>query len=308
MKRMLLPAVLVLVVALGVTACGGGKASDDSDSIAEADQSLTPEIGEAAGSESGAPTATAEPAVDLTSAPTVGTPPTPDPTVVALAANFQPPLKGDPEAPILIYEFSDYRCPYCRSFFAETLPGVQENFIDTGKVALIFIDFPLPSHGYPAVLSAELAHCSGEQDRYWEMHNALFEAFAPLNDVDPEDENASIAAVWDVAKSTDLGLDMDVLDTCYRSQKYRPIIAALVAQSRDSGVEATPTLLIVNGDYQEGIPGFLPYKEFSEILDREWSRHLGTPIPTDEPPPTPEATSAPADQPAATPTPKPTAP
>lgn len=300
MKRLLPPAVLALalvpLLAIGAAACGGGDATEDGEPTATAPGPETPEIGEAASDEAGTPEA--EDGTDAAAdggeaaAPTSGTPPTPDPTVVALAEGFQPPMKGDPDAPILVYEFSDYRCPYCRSFFAETLPGFTENFIDTGKAALIFIDFPLPSHGYPAVLAAELAHCSGEQDRYWEMHDAIFEAFAPLNDVDPEDEAASIEAVWAVAEAADLGLDMEVLDTCYRSQKYRPIIAALVQQSRDSGVEATPTLLIVNGDYQEGIPGFLPYDAFAEILDREWSRHLGTPIPTDAPQPAPDMTMA----------------
>lgn len=304
MKRLLLPAALALFLAFGMTACGGGDdAPAETDPLANADATVTPEIGEAASSESATPAAT-EQAVEDAAAPTVGTPPTPDATVVALAAGFQPPMKGDPDAPITVYEFSDYRCPYCRSFYDETLPGVQENYIDTGKISFVFIDFPLPSHGYPAVLAAELAHCSSEQDRYWEMHDALFEAFAPLNDIDPEDEEASVAAVWAVAETAEIELDKKALLTCYQSHKYRPIIAALVQQSRDSGVEATPTLLVVNlaEDYQEGIPGFLPYKEFSEILDREWSRHLGTPIPTATPAPTPNATSAASDQPAAAPT------
>lgn len=307
MKRNLLPAALapVLAVALAVAACGGGDAPEDAAPTATAEGPATPEIGDAASDAAGTPEPGAETPAEgeegaAAAAPTSGTPPTPDPTVVALAESFQPPMKGDPEAPILVYEFSDYRCPYCRSFFAETLPGLTENFIDTGKVALVFIDFPLPSHGYPAVLAAELAHCSGEQDRYWEMHDAIFGAFAPLNDVDPEDEEASIAAVWAVAEAADLGLDMDALDTCYRSQKYRPIIAALVQQARDSGVEATPTLLIVNGDYQEGIPGFLPYDDFAKILDREWSRHLGTPVPTETPAPAPDMTMSAATAAAAT--------
>lgn len=299
MKRMLRPTALALalvpILAFGAAACGGGD-PESGEPTATAQGPETPEIGEAASDATGTPEADDEAGAaaegEEAAAPTSGTPPTPDPTVVALAERFEPPMKGDPDAPILVYEFSDYRCPYCRSFFAETLPGFTENYIDTGKAALVFIDFPLPSHGYPAVLAAELAHCSGEQDRYWEMHDAIFEAFAPLNDVDPEDEEASTAGVWAVAEAADLGLDMEALEACYRSQKYRPIIAALVQQSRDSGVEATPTLLIVNGDYQEGIPGFLPYEDFARILDREWSRHLGTPIPTETSAPAPDMTMA----------------
>lgn len=123
------------------------------------------------------------------------------------------------------------------------------------------------------------------------MHDAIFEGFDTLNEIEVEDEEASIAAVIDIGLA--LGtLEEEPFRECVESQRYRPIIAALTQQAMEAGVEVTPTILIINGEYQEAIPGFLPYEDFEPILAREWSRHLGTEIP---PTATPEPTAPPAE-------------
>lgn len=142
-------------------------------------------------------------------------------------------------------------------------------------------------------MSAEGAHCAAEQDQYWEMHDAIFESFDTLNEIETEDEEAAIASVIEVGLA--LGtLEEEPFRECVESERYRPIVGALAQQAMNAGVEVTPTILIINGDYQEAIPGFLPYEDFEPILAREWSRHLGTPIPptaTPEPTPLPEPES-----------------
>ncbi|MBI2463438.1 thioredoxin domain-containing protein [Candidatus Peregrinibacteria bacterium] len=81
---------------------------------------------------------------------------------------------GDINAPITMIEWSDYQCPYCARFFNQTLPKIEENYIKTGKVKLIYRDFPLDIHKF-AEKAAEAAECAGDQGKYFEYHNALFE-------------------------------------------------------------------------------------------------------------------------------------
>src|SRR3989344_6219200 len=80
------------------------------------------------------------------------------------------PVKGDPNAPITIVEFSDFQCPFCERFFTETLPLIEKNYIKTGKVRLVYRDFPLGFHEN-AEKAAEAAECADEQGKFWEYHD-----------------------------------------------------------------------------------------------------------------------------------------
>src|SRR2546422_1286610 len=84
------------------------------------------------------------------------------------------PTLGRADAPVTIVEFSDYQCPFCQRFFATTLPELKREYIETGKVRYVFRDFPLEMHAQ-ARKAAEAAHCAGEQGKYWEMHDVLFQ-------------------------------------------------------------------------------------------------------------------------------------
>lgn len=81
---------------------------------------------------------------------------------------------GDANAPITVIEFSDYQCPFCQRFFQQTLPQIKENYINTGKVKLVYRDLPLSIHQH-AQKAAEAAQCAGEQGKYFEYHDFLFE-------------------------------------------------------------------------------------------------------------------------------------
>jgi len=85
------------------------------------------------------------------------------------------PTKGNVNAAITIVEFTDYQCPYCARYAIETLPQIQKEYIDTGKIKYVLKDIPLTSLGHAnAEKAAEAALCSGEQGKYWEMHEKLF--------------------------------------------------------------------------------------------------------------------------------------
>ena len=83
-------------------------------------------------------------------------------------------FKGDANAPVTIIEWSDYECPFCGRFYRDTLGLIESAYIDTGKVKFVYRDFPLSFHPN-AQKAAEAAECAGEQGKYFDMHDLLFE-------------------------------------------------------------------------------------------------------------------------------------
>ena len=86
------------------------------------------------------------------------------------------PIMGDPDAPITILEWGDYQCTFCYKFHQDTLDIINEEFIKTGKVKVIFKDFPL--NGPDSKLAAESSYCAHDQGKYWEYHDQLYENWA----------------------------------------------------------------------------------------------------------------------------------
>lgn len=219
---------------------------------------------------------------------------TPDATVVALVSNFKPPEKGDPNALISVYEFSDYICPYCRNFNQDTADKVDENYVKTGKVRYVHWDFPLAGHGYGAIISAEASHCAADQGKYWEMHKALFNAWEQQSKLDVKDEQAAVASA--IAIGSKVVSDQEAFKSCITTQKYRPVVATMYRQATDMGLDATPAFVIQHKDPNNPggkdqikvVLGALDYADFAKTLDIEIFRAQGTAIP-DTPTPTPDA-------------------
>src|SRR3989338_2099207 len=80
------------------------------------------------------------------------------------------PVVGQADAPVLMEEFSDFECPYCKRFHDATWPLLKKEFIDTGKVSFVYKDLPLTFHknAYSAALAGQ---CALEQGKFWEMHD-----------------------------------------------------------------------------------------------------------------------------------------
>ena len=89
-------------------------------------------------------------------------------------ATLGSPILGNLNAPVTLIEFTDYECPFCKKFYKNALPQLRKDYIDTGKVRLVVRDFPLPFHKH-ARPAANAAHCAGEQDKFWDMHDALYD-------------------------------------------------------------------------------------------------------------------------------------
>jgi len=159
-------------------------------------------------------------------------------------------VKGDKNAPITIIEFSDFQCPFCGKFYRETLPSIENDYIKTGKVKLVFRDFPLGFHQY-AQKASEAAECAKEQNKFWEMHNKLF-------------ENQQALTIEDLRKyAADLGLNLQQYNNCLDTNKFAAEVQKDLADGEANGISGTPAFLI-NGQL---LSGALPYSEFKAVIE-----------------------------------------
>ncbi len=170
------------------------------------------------------------------------------------------PIKGDPKAPLTLIEFSDYQCPFCRRFHQEVLPSIESEYISKGKVRYIFRDYPLQFH-QQALPAALAANCAGEQEKYWEMNNFLFENPTKLD----------IASTLSSAKS--LGLNYEEFEKCVNEKKYESEIQKDAEDAKKYGVRGTPSFFI--GKTEEGkemtgsyVRGAQPFEAFKARIDK----------------------------------------
>lgn len=166
---------------------------------------------------------------------------------------------GDPNAPIVMYEFSDFGCPSCRYYALNTFPTLKQEFIDTGLVYYVFKDFPVTSvHGDLAAMAAE---CAGDQGAYWAMHERLFVAPQEWN-TDPASAQATFARY-----GNELNLDGAAIAQCVADERYRTDIDRDVAEAQSIGYFGTPTFFI----NRKMVQGALPPEAFRSALTRELS-------------------------------------
>ena len=168
-----------------------------------------------------------------------------------------PPL-GSESAPITIYEFADYQCPNCQSWWISVKPLLVENSIKTGKAKLIMVEFPFL--GKDSFSAAQAAKCAGEQGRYWEYHDTLYSEQKGID--------TGWASIEKLKKfASELGLDM-AFNTCLDSGKYSEIVKQSFKDGEKLVVPGTPTFFIVGpkGEVQK-IVGSQPYVVFEKIID-----------------------------------------
>lgn len=165
------------------------------------------------------------------------------------------PSLGPDDAPITLVAFSDFECPFCKKWYAETWPQIQQNYGD--KVRLVYRDFPLPNHSN-AQPAAEAAACAFEQGKYWEYQDLIFNSGATLGD----------QTYQDFAKQLDL--DLETFQTCYESGRYRDEIEADRDWASELGVSSTPTFF-VNGI---ALVGAQSYETFQQVIDMELAGEL----------------------------------
>jgi protein-disulfide isomerase len=168
------------------------------------------------------------------------------------------PIRGDSNAPITILEWGDYQCTYCHRFHETTLSTIEEEYIQTGKVKMVFKDFPL--NGPDSVLAAEGAYCANDQEKYWEFHDEVYKNWAG-------ERTGWITRDSLNSFATTAGLDLDKFNSCIDSHVYQDKVNRLYEAGRELGIDATPSFLIFNDQKVIKVRGNQPLEVFLKTFD-----------------------------------------
>ncbi len=180
--------------------------------------------------------------------------------------------RGRLNAPVTVYEMSDFQCPYCKAFALTTLPLLEREYVASGKVHFVFINLPLPSLHANATVAAEAAMCAARQSRFWPMHDLLFrhqDGWAKLADPRP-----MLLALGDSA-----GADHARLAACLRAHATAAEVQADAERARRAGAVSTPTFYIEGGLLE----GNAPVEVFRSVLDSIYRSKTATPGPPGPP-------------------------
>lgn len=172
------------------------------------------------------------------------------------------PTMGSSSAKVTVMEISDYHCPFCRRQTQQVFPQLVSDYVKTGKVQFVFVDYPIASLHPRAARAHAAASCAGDQGKYWEMHVSLFN-----NPVAQDD-----AAL--VAQAKALGLDMNAFQACLTSGRHDAAIQASVSRMEGLGISGTPMTVIgltpAPGEPMKVVKyvyGAQPYSAFKEAID-----------------------------------------
>ena len=168
------------------------------------------------------------------------------------------PFMGNPNAPITILEWGDYQCTFCYKFHQNTLDIINEDFIKTGKVKIIFKDFPL--NGLDSKLAAEASYCAQDQEKYWKYHDELYKNW--------EGERTGWITRESLTKFAEIvDLDLKKFNKCLDDHKYENKIDLLYEFGKEIGINATPSFLVFNDQKMIKIRGNQPLEVFLKTFD-----------------------------------------
>lgn len=154
---------------------------------------------------------------------------------------------GSPNAPVVVVEYADFQCPYCKQFALGPEQQLRKEYVDSGKVRFAFRH--LAFIGTESVWAAEATECANEQNRFWDYQDKLYQEQGAENSGTFSQENLKRFAA-------DLKLDTQKFNECLDTNKYQAKIDQDMAEAQRLGVNSTPTLfvngqLVRNGsDYQ----------------------------------------------------------
>jgi len=171
-----------------------------------------------------------------------------------------PPLLGSQTAHVTIIEMGDYQCEMCKRWYDNTRPAIIENFIDTGKANMFFIDYPIL--GTDSALAAEATYCADDQGKYWDYHVTLYDYQGHMNSGWANAERLKSFAF-------NLDLNMDEFEECLDSSKYDERVKLNWQKASAGGANSTPTFIIVNTETgnEEKIVGAQPYAVFEKVIN-----------------------------------------
>ncbi len=180
------------------------------------------------------------------------------PVKVDVSADDDPVL-GNANVPVTVIEFSDFQCPFCRQFWRDTFSQLKKEYIDTGKIKLVYRDFPLTSIHPSSLASALAGECAHSQGKFWQFHDAIFEG------QDKQGTGTITYTVDDIKKwAQQAGLAMPAFNSCLDAKKYDSEVQKDIADGTKAGVSGTPAFFI-NG---QSLLGAQPFNVFKQIIDQ----------------------------------------
>ncbi len=167
-------------------------------------------------------------------------------------------ILGNPNAPVRIFEYSDFECPFCKRFHP-TIKQIMDEYGKSGEVALIYRHFPLDSihpQARPLAIASECAYEQGGDTAFWKAHDTIMAQSAAFD----------LKNLSALAKAA--GVDATKLQACTDSKKYDERITRDFTSGVNAGISGTPYSLIVHKDGRvEKIGGAYPYANVKAILD-----------------------------------------
>jgi len=178
---------------------------------------------------------------------------------------------GDANAPVKLVEFADFQCPYCKDFWTTTEAQVFDTYVKTNKVYYTYrsagnwVSGNIGDGGFESQNSALAAYCAADQNKFWEMHDALF-----TNVLGEDAGSFTDRRLQAIAQS--LGLDMNAFNSCYSSQKYLDQVNQDFKDAQASGIQGTPWFVLtytVSGQTQTStVDGNQPFSVFQQDIDK----------------------------------------
>lgn len=181
------------------------------------------------------------------------------------------PRLGAEDAGVVLVEYSDYECPFCLRHVQQTMPRIEAEYVDTGRIQYVFRDFPIEQTHPDAIRAHEAARCADAQGAFWTLHRRLF---SPPG-------THSVPQLTQLA--ADAGLDRAPFEACLSAGTSLPDIRQLVAEAVNLGARGTPAFFV--GVREPGttqvrllqrIEGAQPYEAFAQVIDRVLEQQTGS--------------------------------
>lgn len=167
---------------------------------------------------------------------------------------------GNPNAPIVVVEYSDFECPFCKTFHT-TMHQVVSTYGKSGQVAWVYRHFPIPQLHTKAYRESEASECAAElggNDAFWKYTDRIF-AITPSND------GLDLSLLPQIAE--DVGLDRTAFTQCLESGRHRAKIEASANDAITAGAQGTPQSYIIAGKEIIPIEGAQPFEALKTVID-----------------------------------------
>lgn len=166
---------------------------------------------------------------------------------------------GNPDAPVVIEEFSDFGCNHCADFALGAKKLIEDTYIETGQVYLVFHSVGGLLNAPSTFQAAEAAYCAGDQDALWNFHDLIFANQVRLFSNRTGDISKTMETFAEI-----LELDVDQFNSCLADRKYKDLVASDELKARENDITGTPSFLINGVLYR----GNQPFENFQQAIEQ----------------------------------------